>query len=307
MKRLSGIYRIRNIVNGKGYVGSSKDLVDRWDRHQFELDHNVHHSEHLQYAWNKYGSKAFEFKILEIIKNPTRKKLVNREQYWINKYDSANDEYGYNMYPEAGSSLGFRFDSTIKLKNDIIKFAKKNGYLPSAVGKTKKERKMGKALGEYIYTDASQYDPVVVRVLRKYPMWLEYRTIQAKNLILKFIKNKGHWPSYTHKKEKSLAHKLWVYIDKKSLCYDMEFEKKVRQYPTYQEWYRNKLKKEILKFVKEYKYRPSRQSKDKKEIHLYGYLKYLRNDKKQNYDKMFDKLVSQYPTWQTFKKLQKVK
>lgn len=77
-----GIYCIKNKINGKIYIGSSKNLIKRWKTHQTQLKKNKHHCIYLQRAWNKYGSDAFEFQIIEYTKI---QQLFNREQYWIDK------------------------------------------------------------------------------------------------------------------------------------------------------------------------------------------------------------------------------
>ena len=51
----SGIYQIRNLVNGKIYVGSSVNLETRKTPHYWELENNRHNNQHLQRAYNKYG------------------------------------------------------------------------------------------------------------------------------------------------------------------------------------------------------------------------------------------------------------
>jgi len=91
----SGIYRIRNIVNGMLYIGSAINFTRRWWQHRQELRDNIHHSPRLQNAWNKYGAEAFEFEIVELVLN--RNQLMEREQYWLDYYDSSNKEKGYNI------------------------------------------------------------------------------------------------------------------------------------------------------------------------------------------------------------------
>lgn len=59
------IYKIRNVVNGKFYVGSTKDTRERFRTHRTRLRKNTHHSKHLQAAWNKYGEECFVFEIVE--------------------------------------------------------------------------------------------------------------------------------------------------------------------------------------------------------------------------------------------------
>lgn len=53
----TGVYQIRNLLNGKLYVGSvshKKGFADRWSKHRTTLRHKKHFNQHLQCAWNKY-------------------------------------------------------------------------------------------------------------------------------------------------------------------------------------------------------------------------------------------------------------
>lgn len=61
-----GIYRIKNIINNKSYVGQSKNLLDRKKQHFYYLRKNKHKNRHLQNAYNKYGEENFVFEILLI-------------------------------------------------------------------------------------------------------------------------------------------------------------------------------------------------------------------------------------------------
>lgn len=106
----SGIYQIRNTLNDKRYIGSAVDLKDRFRGHIKGLRNNRHHSKHLQYAWNKYGSDAFKFEVLLYC---AKHDLLFYEQRAINVYKSFSRRYGYNIFPTAGSSLGHQcYDST---------------------------------------------------------------------------------------------------------------------------------------------------------------------------------------------------
>ena len=60
-ERKSGIYCIENIITNKKYIGQSIDVNERWRKHISELNHNYHHNDYLQKAWNKYGEKGFKF------------------------------------------------------------------------------------------------------------------------------------------------------------------------------------------------------------------------------------------------------
>lgn len=79
----SGIYVIRNLLNGKSYVGSALDLGHRKRTHFYKLRHNSHPSRHLQAAFVKHGESSFEFSVLEELVSPSREALISREQWWM--------------------------------------------------------------------------------------------------------------------------------------------------------------------------------------------------------------------------------
>lgn len=60
----SGIYQIKNSINGGVYFGRSVDVNDRLIHHRNELRRNVHRNKRLQNAWNKYGEDAFRFELV---------------------------------------------------------------------------------------------------------------------------------------------------------------------------------------------------------------------------------------------------
>ena len=98
------IYGIENRLNGKRYIGSATDKVKRWHRHRKMLQMNVHPAKHLQASWNRYGKKAFDFKVLEVVAD--RLFLTAREQFWIWRTKCDDPKFGYNTQSVAGSSAG---------------------------------------------------------------------------------------------------------------------------------------------------------------------------------------------------------
>ncbi len=63
-KTVSGVYRIRNVINNECYFGSATDIHVRWKKHLTLLKNKTHHSIRLQRAWDKYGRENFKFEIV---------------------------------------------------------------------------------------------------------------------------------------------------------------------------------------------------------------------------------------------------
>ena len=125
---MSGIYFIINLYNGKYYVGSTTNFKRRWKDHRYYLGNNNHHCILLQRAWNKYGSEAFQFTIVEIVDDTF--KLLEIEQLWINASNCCNTNIGYNLNPTAGSQLGFKWKQghTDEWKKALSERSKGNQY-----------------------------------------------------------------------------------------------------------------------------------------------------------------------------------
>ena len=103
-----GIYKILNKINGKFYIGSSRNIDKRLNDHKNLLRKEKHENKHLQSAWNKYGEENFIFEILLIIEDDnlkTNKYLRDLETEYILKHNVANDKYGYNIVNGGRGSL----------------------------------------------------------------------------------------------------------------------------------------------------------------------------------------------------------
>lgn len=115
-KETGWIYSITNNVNGKRYIGLTRDLKDRWYRHKRKLNKGIHKNEHLQNAFNKYGKSCFEFKVLE--SNIPQRLLCQKEKEYINKFNAFKEGYNRTTGGERDYSLS---DST---KNKLSKIFK---------------------------------------------------------------------------------------------------------------------------------------------------------------------------------------
>jgi group I intron endonuclease len=93
-----GIYRIKNLVNGKCYYGSSKEIEKRLKRHRRELNNNIHINCVLQRAWNKYGENNFLFEVVEECNIDV---LLEIEQNYLD----SQPEYNIGIKSSGGDNL----------------------------------------------------------------------------------------------------------------------------------------------------------------------------------------------------------
>lgn len=89
-----GIYRVYNKENHKSYVGQSRNLSRRFNRHIYLLNAKMHPNSLLQFDWLTYGEKAFRFEILEFCKIS---ELDEKEKQYISELNSTSDGNGYNL------------------------------------------------------------------------------------------------------------------------------------------------------------------------------------------------------------------
>ena len=88
---ISGVYKI-TFPNGKVYIGISNNIVRRMNEHNSDFRNNLP----IEHAIQKYG-KITEFVLLEAIAPENRDYMRAREKYWIAKYKSTIDSFGYNI------------------------------------------------------------------------------------------------------------------------------------------------------------------------------------------------------------------
>jgi group I intron endonuclease len=110
---ISGVYLIRNMVNGRVYIGSSKNIAMRLRYHRSGLRGGHHRNAILQAAWLKYGEAAFEFAPLMYC--PTEVMLQN-EQWAIEAYSAHYISGGYNICPNARAPVGIKRSEETKAK-----------------------------------------------------------------------------------------------------------------------------------------------------------------------------------------------
>ncbi len=100
--RQAGVYQIKNLRSGQVLLGSSTNLHGPLNRHRFMLSIGRHPNAALQEDWNRLGTDAFSFEILEVVKpsdDPSFSlddELTLLEQIWLEKLGLPG-EHGYNQ------------------------------------------------------------------------------------------------------------------------------------------------------------------------------------------------------------------
>lgn len=104
MKRVTGVYQIKNNVNGKVFIGSCVDVDSMFNRVKFELKTGMDRIPGLLGDWKTYGEDSFSFEILEELKikedkyQDVKYELQQLEEKWLEKL-LPYDERGYNKKP----------------------------------------------------------------------------------------------------------------------------------------------------------------------------------------------------------------
>lgn len=103
-EKICGIYKIINTITKWVYIGSSKNIPNRFNKHRHHLRKGNHHIEEFQLQFDKYGEDSFKFIILEQCQdNVSKQFLQEREQFYFDRY-----KLKYNKSPTAGSNLGYK-------------------------------------------------------------------------------------------------------------------------------------------------------------------------------------------------------
>jgi predicted GIY-YIG superfamily endonuclease len=103
---VTGIYCFTNKVNGKQYVGLSKDIAERYASH---IGARSPKKSAMFLPIRKYGIESFTFEVLE---ECSEADLCEREIYWIEKLDSYNT--GYNKTTGGEGASGYKHSNKAK-------------------------------------------------------------------------------------------------------------------------------------------------------------------------------------------------
>lgn len=132
----SGIYGLKNIENGKIYIGASRDLHKRMLSH-FNYIKTKRCCIKIYKDLVRYDEKSFVFGVIEYC---NEKELDEREQFWLDYYRSYEEDKGYNTARISGDIF----------KNGCYKLGKEYSLLSI---RPRKKYKVKKRKEEYIDWD----------------------------------------------------------------------------------------------------------------------------------------------------------
>jgi group I intron endonuclease len=99
-----GVYCIINTVNERIYFGSAKRFYRRFAGHEVSLRNGRHANRFLQADFDKCGTDAFVFIVLEVVEGEREQRLAREQVYLAEWYDSG--KRCYNLRRDAVSRDG---------------------------------------------------------------------------------------------------------------------------------------------------------------------------------------------------------
>lgn len=115
------IYKITNTINGKVYIGKTERSIEqRWQEHLKFASTELNEQRPLYNAIRKYGVNNFIIEVVEETKD-----VNEREQYWINYYNSYKE--GYNATLGGDGKTLYDYDYLVALyekEQNVTKVAK---------------------------------------------------------------------------------------------------------------------------------------------------------------------------------------
>lgn len=120
----SGVYVIRNVTNGRIYIGSALVLSRRKSEHFNKLQKNTHSNPFLQADFNKCGKESF---IFEVVKITNKSVLIQTEQEYLDIYFDKQNKC-YNICPKAKNSSGRKMSEDAKRKISIAQSGSRNQW-----------------------------------------------------------------------------------------------------------------------------------------------------------------------------------
>jgi group I intron endonuclease len=147
----AGIYKLTCIINGKTYIGKSVNFYNRFSAHKYS-EKKLNGSYRLQRAIIKHGWNSFNIEILEEFpvfdKLKDNEKLLEKESYYIELFDSTNPQRGYNTCKFSRDRTGVNHSEETKQKISLANLGRKREPMSEETKKRMSQSALGKVFSE---------------------------------------------------------------------------------------------------------------------------------------------------------------
>ena len=118
MEKISGVYKITNAITGDFYIGSSKDIKERWRNHKKPSTWKNCPNNPMYQDMQKYGVDKFEFQVIEEVEEGS---LKEAEQQFIETlkptYNNINaNGLDFERYKEYNKEYQKKYQKSDKYK-----------------------------------------------------------------------------------------------------------------------------------------------------------------------------------------------
>jgi group I intron endonuclease len=137
--RVSGVYRIRNVVSGSFYIGSSEDVYRRFEAHRRQLRAGAHKNRGLQQSWENHGEDVFKFEILEKVEPERLREVEKRYLVPLLSHPKCTNMHDETYtYPRTGTKHSEETKAKISAKVQAAVSEGRGGkFIPSAETRAK--------------------------------------------------------------------------------------------------------------------------------------------------------------------------
>lgn len=204
------IYLITNNVNGNKYVGKTElSIEERWGQHIKDSKKEKCEIRPLYRAIRKYGVENFSIKEIDTGQG---EELNNKEQYWIQHYDTYKN--GYNATLGGDGKILLDYDEIIKtylLSHNVAEVARTLGCSVDSVYKILKANDVPIIKNTEIITE--KYAKEIVQYDKKGNFIQIHRSAHDAARVLGDERYRQHIQECLKGKRKSAYGYLWRYKD----------------------------------------------------------------------------------------------
>ena len=181
--KISAVYKITNTVTGDFYIGSSKDVKQRWASHKCQSTWNKCPNNPMYLDMQEYGKDKFVFEVLEVVKEVEEGKLKVTEQKFIELLKPAYNNRNAN---------GFDFERRKKTQRKAQKKYKKSDKGKESqkkYQKTEKGKETRKKAHNKYYNQLCSYNGETLTLEALYKRFerrgIDHPTQEAKKYLIK--------------------------------------------------------------------------------------------------------------------------